>query len=160
MAHGGSHVVCDGREVHVRDAFLQAELPNEGRDGGIVAMAYTREEVMLDLVVESTIQKAQKCTTDIATRRCLLVEETLGIANALLIEHFRPLEVMTDYKEKTQIEASGHIHHEYWCKAGQTPGLIHRVHSPPQQEKYPRETVENSLPHKQFGHCFQMRPIP
>ena len=57
MAHGGSHVVCDGREVHVRDAFLQAELPNEGRNGGIVAMAYTREEVMLDLVVESTIQK-------------------------------------------------------------------------------------------------------
>ena len=55
----GTNIVPDGGEVNVGDLLLLTELPDGGSNEGVVGVVDPGEEVVLDLVVEATVQEGQ-----------------------------------------------------------------------------------------------------
>ena len=146
--------------MHVGDALLEAELSDEGGDFCIMAVTDAGKQVMLDLVVETTVDEGQECPTNIAAGCGLLVQEALGVQLALVIEHLRTLEIVADDEEKTQVEATSDVHGENPCQSLERSGLVHGQHGPAAHEKNPCETVEDAVRGQQLGHVLQVLSIP
>ncbi len=62
-------------KVNVGDALLGAKLADDRSNSGIVSVLHTREQVVLNLVVQTSIHKAQESTANIGRRDNLLVQE-------------------------------------------------------------------------------------
>ena len=58
MAHARHVVLGNCRKMCVADSFLRAEGTDDGRDLGVVRVLYSWKKVMLNLVVQATIEPA------------------------------------------------------------------------------------------------------
>jgi hypothetical protein len=65
MFDAGPHVVANGGEVNVGDLLLVAEGLDVGSDGRVVRVVDPGEEMMFNLVVETTVETTKPCATNV-----------------------------------------------------------------------------------------------
>ncbi len=85
--------------MDVRNALLGAELADDGSDGRIVGVLHTGEQVMLDLVVQTSVHEAQEAAANVRRRDNLLIQEGLVGAGEGLVKDMHVLEVVRDKEE-------------------------------------------------------------
>lgn len=73
MINARRHITCDGRKVEIRNLLLFTERSDDGGYFRVVSVGHAREEVMLDLIVETTVHKAQERAAYIGGRDNLIV---------------------------------------------------------------------------------------
>jgi len=65
MLHTRGNVARDGGEVKIRNFFLLAEGPDDRSDLWVVHVRHAGEEMVLDLIVEPAVAKAQEGSSDV-----------------------------------------------------------------------------------------------
>ena len=65
MVDQGINIFNDCREVGVRDVLLFTVLPNDRGNGVVVGVIDAGEEMVLDLVVETSVEDGKPKTADI-----------------------------------------------------------------------------------------------
>ena len=98
------HIVPQCGEVGIRDTLLNAKLPDNGLHFGKVYMVHTREQVVFNVIIDTTVNPAQDFTTKAAGCGNVSVEKRFffcffsvwGVVDTLKhVNHMRPSLVKT-----------------------------------------------------------------
>ena len=98
MCAGGLDVVPDGRVVHVRNVLGRAVAAHHGRDGRVVAGRNARKQMVLALVVQSTVEEGQPGARHVGRGSDLLPQKRRVLVRALTQMH--SFEVVANDKEE------------------------------------------------------------
>ena len=108
MVDARPNVLHNSGKVMIGQTLLQAKLPDHRRHFGVVAVMHAGEQVMLDLVVEAAIEKAQPLATHVGRRDHLVMEERAF--RRRVVQLLDADEVVADMEEEAEVGAEDDEH--------------------------------------------------
>ena len=101
MACQAPHVTPHRIKVHVGHSFLGTELAHHWGNQWIMAVADSGKQVVLDLIIEPTVEKAQKRPADVAATGNLAIQKgPSAVVPSVLVEGFDSIKVVRDDEEE------------------------------------------------------------
>lgn len=153
MLHTRRHVLSQRGEVHIGDTLLLTVLPDNGSNSGIVGVRDARKDVVLNLIVQASVEPRQLGAAHVGSRYNLTAQEggiVLGVLGTLQEVH--TIKVVRDDEKESQVVAS---HHEAGqdVQQGVDGGeAVERNNQPAETEEQDSGSLEGSVALDQLGH--------